>query len=80
MSDYIVTNIRLREEDYLRLKQEAAKTRKSLSAIIREKVGKKQVPEEYAKKLLAIKSDWFSEEEVEENREEIEKRLQRHSS
>ena len=39
MSNYVTTNIRLPEEDYLRLKEEAAKHRKSFSAIIREKIG-----------------------------------------
>lgn len=39
---YVTTNIRLEEEDYLKLKAEAAKRRKSLSAIIREKVSSKQ--------------------------------------
>ncbi|MBI2039594.1 ribbon-helix-helix protein, CopG family [Candidatus Microgenomates bacterium] len=42
MSNYITTNIRLSEEDYFRLKEEAAKRRKSLSAVIREKVGTKK--------------------------------------
>lgn len=37
--NYITTNIRITEEDYLRLKAEAAKSRKSLSAVIREKIG-----------------------------------------
>lgn len=37
--NYITTNIRLPEEDYLKLKIEAAKKRKSLAAVIREKVG-----------------------------------------
>lgn len=36
--NYITTNIRLPEDDYLRLKHEAAEKRKSLSAVIREKV------------------------------------------
>ncbi|KKR11198.1 MAG: hypothetical protein A3D24_04160 [Candidatus Blackburnbacteria bacterium RIFCSPHIGHO2_02_FULL_39_13] len=39
--DYVTTNIRISEEDYLRLKEEAAKKRKSLSAIIREKLARK---------------------------------------
>ena len=38
MSNFVTTNIRIPEEDYLRLKQEAARERKSLSAVIREKV------------------------------------------
>ena len=37
--NYVTTNIRIPEEDYLRLKAEAAKRRKSLSAVIREKIG-----------------------------------------
>jgi hypothetical protein len=39
MSNYVTTNIRLPEEDYLRLKNEAAKKRKSLASVIREKIG-----------------------------------------
>ena len=38
MSNFITTNIRIPEEDYLRLKEEAAKDRKSLSAVIRKKI------------------------------------------
>lgn len=37
--NYVTTNIRIPEEDYLRLKLEAANKRKSLSAIVREKIG-----------------------------------------
>lgn len=40
--NYVTTNIRISEEDYLRLKEEAAKKRTSLSAIIRQKVGSKK--------------------------------------
>jgi len=36
--NYVTTNIRISEEDYLRLKAEAAKERKSLSAVIRGKL------------------------------------------
>lgn len=39
--NYVTTNIRLAEEDYLRLKSEAAKKRKSLSSVIREKLSLK---------------------------------------
>lgn len=42
MANYVTTNIRIPEEDYLRLKAEAAKTRKSLSAVVREKIKAKQ--------------------------------------
>lgn len=79
MSNYVVTNIRLPEEDYLRLKEEAAKKRKSLSAIIREKVGSKKATSDYAKKLLSLKTDWFSYEEYKKNRAAIKKRLKRYN-
>jgi hypothetical protein len=44
--NYVTTNIRLSEEDYLRLKEEAAKRRKSFAAIVRERLrtGKKPYP------------------------------------
>lgn len=59
MNNYVVTNIRLLEEDYLRLKEEALKKRKSLSAIIREKITKKS-PDDY-EKILLTPTDWFTE-------------------
>ena len=39
MSNFVTTNIRLPEDDYIRLKEEAAKRRKSLAAVVREKIG-----------------------------------------
>lgn len=36
--NYVTTNIRISEEDYLRLKAEAAKKRKSFSAMVRERL------------------------------------------
>ena len=39
--NYVTTNIRIPEDDYLRLKSEAAQKRTSFSAIIREKVTEK---------------------------------------
>lgn len=36
--NFVTTNIRLPEEEYIQLKAEAAKKRKSLAAIIREKL------------------------------------------
>lgn len=41
--NYITTNIRLPEESYLKLKEEAARKRKSLAAVVREKLGVKKV-------------------------------------
>ena len=38
MSNFVTTNIRIPEEDYLRLKDEATRERKSLSAVIRKKI------------------------------------------
>lgn len=37
--NYVTTNIRIPQEDYFRLKNEAVQTRKSLAAVIREKIG-----------------------------------------
>lgn len=81
MSDYVVTNIRLLEEDYLRLKEEAAKKRMSFSAVIRAKVGskKKLSREEWAKKLLTLKTDWFDYKEFKRNRAETEKRFKKYN-
>lgn len=59
MHNYVVTNIRLPEEDYLRLKEEALKKRKSLSAVIREKITKKK-PDDY-EKILLTPTNWFTE-------------------
>ncbi|MBI4078886.1 MAG: hypothetical protein HY429_01170 [Candidatus Levybacteria bacterium] len=52
--NYVTTNIRISEEDYLRLKAEAAKKRKSLSAVVREKIGveEKTRSEAKAKKFM----------------------------
>ena len=79
MSNFITTNIRLPEEDYIRLKEEALRKRKSLSAIIREKVGsRKLTSKEYAEKLLTIKSDWFSYAEYKKNRTDVERRFKKY--
>ncbi len=53
--NYVTTNIRISEEDYLRLKAEAAKNRKSLSAVIRDKIGstEEKYSETQAESLLA---------------------------
>lgn len=51
--DYITTNIRLPEEDYNRLKYEAAKQRKSLAAIIREKLSNKNNDNNTLKSLVS---------------------------
>lgn len=40
--NYVTTNIRIPEEDYLRFKTEAAKKRKSFSAVVRERIGVKE--------------------------------------
>lgn len=66
--NYITTNIRLPEKDYLRLKEEAAKKRKSFGALAREKLGvkKQQSREEYLKKLRSLDTSWFTEKDYEE--------------
>lgn len=81
MNNYVVTNIRLPEEDYLRLKEEAFKKRKSLSAVIRDKVsGKKVVHKNYSKLLLSLKTDWFTDKDYKEyiaNRKQVEEQLKK---
>lgn len=53
--NYVTTNIRISEEDYLRLKAEAAKKRQSLSGVIRSKLKvkepKKLSPEQLMKRI-----------------------------
>lgn len=77
--NYITTNIRIPEDDYLRLKEEAAKRRKSLSFVIREKVAaKKPSKKAYLKKLLSLKTDWFTEKDYKEyleSRKQLKKRM-----
>lgn len=51
--NYVTTNIRISEEDYLRLKDEAAKKRKSLSSIIRDRISEKKKPQISPEKLMA---------------------------
>ena len=83
MNNYVVTNIRLLEEDYLKLKEEAAKKRISLAAVIRERISKKKIStEKYAKKLLNLKTDWFSEKDYQNYKKvrvNIEKRLKKYN-
>ncbi len=52
MGTYVTTNIRIPEEDYLRLKEVAAKKRKSLSAVIREQLKGKSTSMISAEQLL----------------------------
>ncbi|OGE32987.1 hypothetical protein A3C59_02730 [Candidatus Daviesbacteria bacterium RIFCSPHIGHO2_02_FULL_36_13] len=81
MSNYVVTNIRLLEEDYLRLKEEAAKKRTSLSAVIRDKVGTKKPAKDFAKMLLTLNTDWFTDKDYKEykrNRALLKKRAKRY--
>lgn len=53
--NYVTTNIRIPEEDYLRLKSEAAQKRRSLSAVVRDKIGVKDAirSKVEAEKLMA---------------------------
>lgn len=50
--NYVTTNIRISEEDYLRLKNEAAKKRQSFAALIREKVAPNKKSQKSADKLI----------------------------
>lgn len=62
--NYVTTNIRLPEDEYLRLKSEAARKRKSFAAVVREKLGTERKPQAHlAKNLLnlvekAEKENW----------------------
>ncbi|TSC87844.1 MAG: Uncharacterized protein G01um10147_347 [Microgenomates group bacterium Gr01-1014_7] len=51
--NYITTNIRIPEEDYLRLKIEAARQRKSLAGVIREKIGEGKIKKTSPEALMA---------------------------
>ena len=51
--NYVTTNIRISEEDYLRLKAEAEKERKSLSGVIREKIKPQKKVDKSPQKILA---------------------------
>lgn len=53
--NYVTTNVRFDKEDYMKLKEEAARTRKSFSAVVREKVKSKQKVKSKAevKKIMA---------------------------
>lgn len=52
--NYVTTNIRIPEEDYLRLKEEAARERKSFSAVIREKIQSTGVRGETSEDLVKL--------------------------
>lgn len=82
MNNFVTTNIRLPEEDYLRLKEEAAKKRKSLSAVIREKVSEKKPTKNFAEMLLTLNTDWFTEKDYQEykrNRAQLKKRSKKYN-
>lgn len=76
--NWITTNLRLPEDLYMDLKLKAARERKSVASVIREKLGdKKKDRESYQKKLLSIKGTWDLEPEIKKNRAQVEKRLKR---
>lgn len=51
--NYVTTNIRISEEDYLRLKGEAARKRKSFSAILRERISLKKAKPKSPEQVIA---------------------------
>lgn len=51
--NYVTTNIRIPEEDYLRLKAEAANNRTSLSAVVREKIAGKKTKQTTPAELMS---------------------------
>ncbi len=54
MNTFVTTNIRIPESDYLRLKDEAARKRISLSAVIREKIGVKKIPAKSVDEIIKL--------------------------
>ena len=59
MNGYVTTNIRIPEKDYLRLKAEAAKSRKSFAAVVRDKISsgeKTSTKVEVARFMAELKS------------------------
>ncbi len=50
--NYITTNIRIPEEDYLRLKTEAVNKRTSLAGVIRERIAGKKVKKVSSETLM----------------------------
>lgn len=52
MSNYITTNIRIPEADYLKLKEEAAKRRKSLAAVVRDRISEKKPQKKSSEELI----------------------------
>lgn len=73
--NYVTTNIRLPEEDYLRLKAEAAKKRESLAAVIRKKIAGPKPSPRVAKNLLnliekAEKEHWSGPDDLARNHDE----------
>lgn len=76
--NWITTNLRLPEDLYMELKLKAARERKSVAAVIRERLtDKKSSGESYRKSLLSIKGVWDLEPEIKRNRAQVEKRLKR---
>lgn len=66
--NWITTNIRFPEELYMELKMEAAKKRKSVAALVREKVsGKKKITKASHKNLLR-EMDKIAEELAKQNK------------
>lgn len=53
--NYVTTNIRLPEEDYLQLKEEAFRKKRSLAALIREKVTSRKKAKAPEKLMQEIK-------------------------
>ncbi len=81
--NYITTNIRLPEEDYINLKEEAARKRISLAAVIRQRISSKRVSsKDYSNLLLSLKTDWFTDkdyQEYKENRTKLKKRSKKYN-
>lgn len=58
--NWITTNIRIPEEDYMEIKLEAAHTRKSVASIIRDRISKKTKKDEVSTEKLMADMEKFA--------------------
>lgn len=66
--NWIATNIRFPEDLYMELRMEAAKTRKSIAELIRERVAKKRTPKKADVEKMMKDLDKFAKKMARENK------------
>lgn len=65
--NWITTNIRFPEDLYMELKMEAARRRKSVAALVREKISKKKVEKKKNVKAIMKEMDKLAKETARQN-------------